>query len=119
MGSVYAFQDGSGKLIKFGRSNDPEQRVKDGRTFDPRLRQLEVIEVDDAYTSKCETYLHKSLRTKRYSRELYAVTPDEAGVAMRDAWSHVHPGSEHILIPAPVMEPVGLLEKLLYGIPSV
>jgi hypothetical protein len=33
--------------------------------------------------------------------------------------SHVHPGSDEILIPTPVVEPVALLEKFLYGIPGI
>jgi len=41
--------------------------------------------VDDTYTSKCEAYLHKNLRTKRRSGEFFAVTPEEARTAMRDA----------------------------------
>src|SRR5262249_33967413 len=43
------------------------------------------IEIDDAYTSKCETYLHRTLRTKRYSGEFFQVAPEEARAAMRDA----------------------------------
>ena len=67
MGSVYAFRDGDSNLFKFGKSKDPEKRFQGGRTFNRRLKQFDVIDVDDTYTSKCEAYLHKNLRTKRRS----------------------------------------------------
>jgi len=85
MGSVYAFRDGDSNLFKFGKSKDPEKRFQGGRTFNRRLKQFDVIDVDDTYSSKCEAYLHKNLRTKRRSGEFFAVTPEEARTAMRDA----------------------------------
>jgi len=85
MGTVYVFRDGDSGLFKFGKSKDPQRRFEGGRTFNPRLKQFDSIEVADAYTSKCETYLHNSLRAKRYSGEFFAVTPEEARAAMRDA----------------------------------
>jgi len=85
MGSVYALLEVGSNLIKFGRAKTPKKRFEDGRTFNRRLKRFDVIEVDDAYTSKCEKYVHNNLRTKRYSGEFFAVTPDEARAAMRDA----------------------------------
>jgi len=85
MGNVYIFRDGDSHLFKFGKSKDPQKRFEGGRTFNPRLKQFDSIEIDDAYTSMCETYLHNSLRTKRRSGEFFEVSPEEARAAMRDA----------------------------------
>jgi T5orf172 domain len=85
MATVYIFRDGDSGLFKFGKSKDLQKRFEGGKTFNPRLKQFDSIEVDDGYTSQCETYLHKSLRAKRYSGEFFAVTPEEAKAAMRDA----------------------------------
>ena len=50
MGTVYVFRDGDSGLFKFGKSKDPQRRFEGGRTFNPRLKQFDSIEVADAYT---------------------------------------------------------------------
>jgi hypothetical protein len=79
MGYVYIYRSGDGNVFKIGYTTDLEKRVKTHATGNPEpLTPFGVIETE--HPSKCETYLHNRLRTKRSTRsdgtEWFEVDPD-------------------------------------------
>jgi Meiotically Up-regulated Gene 113 (MUG113) protein len=88
MGCVYIYRSGEGNVFKIGRATDLAKRLKTHATGNPeRLTEFAVIETDHA--SKCETYLHHRLRSKRSTRgdgnEWFEVDPDQLSALVEDA----------------------------------
>jgi predicted GIY-YIG superfamily endonuclease len=88
MGYVYIYRSGVGNVFKIGRSSDVARRIRTHATGNPeRLTEFAVIETE--YASKCETYLHHRLRSKRSTHsdgnEWFEVDPDELDAVVADA----------------------------------
>jgi hypothetical protein len=89
MAYVYFLRSGSTNLFKIGRT-DPgvDARIKQLATGNPhRLTRFDVIETQ--HESLCETYLHRTLRSRKYldagGREFYEITPEELRSVISDA----------------------------------
>ncbi len=78
MAYVYILRSGDENLFKIGRTDgDVEARIRQLATGNPyRLTTFDVIETE--HDSLCETYLHRTLRSKRSlaseAREFFAIT---------------------------------------------
>jgi hypothetical protein len=86
---VYILQSGNENLFKIGRTEgDVETRIRQLATGNPyRLTRFDVIETE--HDSLCETYLHRTLRSKRSlaseAREFFAIPPNELRAVLSEA----------------------------------
>ena len=85
---VYIYRSGDSNVFKIGRATDLERRLRTHATGNPEpLTRFDVIETERA--SKCETYLHHRLRSKRSRRgdgtEWFEVDPEELAPIIEDA----------------------------------
>jgi hypothetical protein len=89
MGHVYILRSGNEHLFKIGRtSGDVDLRVRQLSTGNPHpLTIFDVIKT--LHDSLCETYLHRTLRSKRVlkgaAQEFFAVTPTELAGIVQEA----------------------------------
>ena len=89
MAHVYILQSGNENLFKIGRTDgDVEARIRQLATGNPyRLTRFDVIETE--LDSLCETYLHRTLRSKRSlsseAREFFSITPEELMSVLSEA----------------------------------
>jgi len=89
MAFVYILRSGSENLFKIGRTDgDVDARIRQLATGNPcRLTKFDVIETE--HDSLCETYLHRSLRSRRSlaseAREFFAITSEELRSVICDA----------------------------------
>jgi hypothetical protein len=89
---VYIYRSGTGNIFKIGKATDVAKRVRAHTTGNPEpLTEFAIIETEEA--SKCETYLHHRLRSRRSTRssatEFFEVDPDELPVLIEDARHYV------------------------------
>ena len=89
MGFVYVLRNGHEDLFKIGRTRGELQaRIRQLATGNPH--QLTLFDhIETEYEVDCETFLHRSLRSKRAgegeAREFFALSPSEVRDAIREA----------------------------------